>query len=242
MNINTDDRSVENLKRGVDLSHLLQSEGSPVAEIQAQKQVDERPIATELDEIASNLESSRQALEKWQKDHPHIVNERIAWVREANKSLNMYDAADASDHRSREPGLSSLPDVAAARKRLENAKVELREAQADLVEVESAGTPLGRYLKELSLAESSVTGLAAAAARERTAEIMQESFGTQDDWRISKEATASVKMHPSVARLSSFRFHGTLATRGEAILATELSLAHIKVSEALNQLRSLIAE
>jgi len=242
MNANTEDRNVADLKRGVDLSHLLQAKGSPVAEVQAQKQVDEKPAITELNEIISNLEESRQAFEKWQANHPHIVNERLAWIREGNKSLNLYDPDDAAYHRSSEPGLASLPDVAKARKRVEAAKVELREAQADLIEVESNGTPLSSYLKDLSLAESSVSGLASSAARQRMLDLMDEHFGTRDDFRLSKEASASIRMHPSVARLSSFRFYGTLAGRGEAVTAIELSQAHKSVSEALGNLRNLISE
>jgi hypothetical protein len=163
-------------------------------------------ILSQLNDVLVNLEDAREQFEKWQAEHPYIVNERLAWIREGNKSLNLYDPADQAEHRSREPGLASLPDIVAARDRVESAKVELRAAQADLIEIESHGTPLGRYLRALGMAESSVTGLASSAARERTTQLLESTFGTKDDWRISKEASASIKMHPSVARLSSFRF------------------------------------
>src|SRR3982074_2451687 len=101
-------------------------------------------ILTELNAVLDNLEEARESFEKWNANHPHIVAERLDWVRKGNKSVDSYNEADQIDHRSREPGLSSIPAIIDARKRVEAAKVELREAQADLVEVESPGTPLAR--------------------------------------------------------------------------------------------------
>jgi hypothetical protein len=199
-------------------------------------------IQSELNDVLTSLEAAREEFEAFQAVHPHIVNERLAWVREGNKSLDSYNEADQSEHRSREPGLASLLEVAAARSRVEAAKIELHAAQANLVEVESNGTPLGRYLQALGMAESSVTGLAASAARERKAELLESTFGTRDDWRLSREATDAIKFKPEVAKLESFRYRGVIAGQGEAVSSAQLTVAYDGVVDAAIRLRDLLAE
>jgi len=202
----------------------------------------ERNTITELTNLLTSLESAKAEFEKWQAKHPTIVQDRLQWVRQGNREVDQYNSAEKAAHAAKEPGLGTLPSVVAARKRLDAAKQELREAQAAVADAEAAGTPLSNYIDALSNAETLISGLAAGAARQRKLELMESVFGTTNSDRLSRDAMNNIRFRPEVAKLEAFRYTKRLDGLDGAIGEAKLASTHASIADAAGRLKSLLSE
>jgi hypothetical protein len=210
----------------------------------------DRSELQDIDSILADLESKHSDFETFEKEHPLVTNKRRDWMVEYNlDAYNVLRPGGSPQHekyraewQSREPGLAEIQEVANARKRVADAESELALAKSELIEIESNGTPLSRYIKNLARAESMVVSLAQALANQARRELLLEAFGHADEWRLSKEATDHINMQPKVTRFANYRFRGVIAAGGsgnEALTAVQLEHARERVVDALSQLREM---
>jgi hypothetical protein len=201
-------------------------------------------VLGEIEKQLTELKKAKAAFDEYSASRPHIVAQRREWVREYNQDLQNNLQRNGSGHAdwcSREPGLSEMPEVVAAHAAVAVSEAALRDAQANLAEVEAKGTPLSAFVRTVSMAESVATGLSRAIVAERRKAILLEKFGTNDEWRVSNAASALLDQHSSVVMAAEFRFNPTLAGRDEAIGTGELSSAYARVIDALGRLKALAA-
>jgi hypothetical protein len=202
----------------------------------------EHNTITELTSLLNNIESAKTEFEKWQSKHHTIVQDRLQWVRQGNRDVDQYNSAEKAAHAAKEPGLDTLPAVVAARKRLDAAKQELREAQAAVADAEGNGTPLSNYIDALSNAETLISGLAAGAARQRKLELMESVFGTTNSDRLSRDAMNNIRFRPEVAKLEAFRYTSRLDGLDGAIGEAKLASTHASIVDAAGRLKALLAK
>ena len=134
-----------------------------------------------------------------------------------------------------------MEKIVSARKRVADLESELARAKAELVEVESLGTPLNQYIKSLQKAETMIPGLSLALHKQVKAKSMLQYYGHTDETQLSHEAKTFIAMQPSVTRAAPISYRGAVTglNGSEMLNAIQLRAAHDKVVDALSKLREM---
>jgi hypothetical protein len=205
-------------------------------------------VTAEVDRIIRDLDEALESKQEFEKKLPDVVEKRLKWLDEYNRDQGNVLRSGLEGHKhfvlewqAREPGLEAVTEIVNARKRVADLEGELVQAKAELVEVESQGTPLNKYIKSLQKAETMVTSLSNSVHKQAKATVMLEHYGHAEESRLSTEAKAFVAMQPCVTSATSFVYRGAVTGvfGSEMLSAVQLKAAHDKVVDALLKLREM---
>jgi hypothetical protein len=197
----------------------------------------------QIDELFTELSASREAYDEWKSQQPnsHLMDqERSAWLSIKDRT-HLIDAEALNAWKAREPGLSTNPDVIAARRRIAELQAELITEQNKLKALVESGTPFAQYQNAVLSAEGFIPGFIHRLRKQRVEKVLLDTYGTSNQTKLPRTLTDVAKLHPSVVKLDLLRFHPRLsALRESQITEAVVSRQHDNVIKALGDLRDLI--
>jgi hypothetical protein len=167
--------------RDKDVSKTWQPDGAVDTNVPVRPKVEaptEQQILEEVDRYLHDLNSARKDFDARygrELEQDRVIRE--SWLSERPD----VSSANYSKWLKADPGLSSSPEVIKARSRVNTLRAALAKAEAELNEVETAGTEFTRYVETVIRLQAIPNNLLRIMRDVRTKERLVELVGTADD-------------------------------------------------------------
>lgn len=245
MNTQNQDRS--ELQRNIDVSGAYQPDepvntNIPVAlkPEPVDFQVVRDQALIQLNETLEELQSAAEAFAEFRAGLSlDVEEERRAWSRKRPEEDGRNHGAVVAWKNS-DPELRDLPAIVAAELRVRNLKAQLAEAESELSQLQSEGTPRQKYVRSIFSAWSAVNGLANGLKRAAIEDILFTLYKTRNFDRLPDAVIQTARVHPDSLRFESCQITQLLDPSRDSFGDLELANAFTRAVAGIERLVEII--
>jgi hypothetical protein len=198
----------------------------------------ENTALANAESLLEDLKAAHKAFEAWNTRQSEDLPElRQQWLRAKPRDGIVREILE---WRSNDPALVAMPEVKAVKKKIAALKAELRQAEDELEQLQTEGTPRDRWERSLLTAETALSGITNGLPGSRLKEHLESIYGTSDFNRLPNEAIAIAKANPEVVRAGMLKFSGRLDPLRDYHTDPQLQNSYAAIEVGIARLRELI--